>query len=73
MLKDGYWVWVAVDEVIEVKGWDKVGLTLFDNQLVEGGSVWQCCDVCVVCCASFGTFDCCVVQTGLYCSIYNTV
>jgi hypothetical protein len=26
---------------LKVKGWDKVGLTLFDNQLVEGGSVWQ--------------------------------
>jgi hypothetical protein len=35
MLKDGYG-WVAVGEMVEVKGWDKVGLTLFDNQLVAG-------------------------------------
>lgn len=35
MLKDGYG-WVAVGEIVEVKGWDKVGLTLFDNQLVAG-------------------------------------
>jgi hypothetical protein len=27
----------------------------------------------LLCCASFGAFVCCVVQTGLYCSIYNTV
>ena len=49
----------------EVKGWDKVGLTLFDNQLVAGLRADTCGNdtmYALLCCASFGAFNCCVVQ-----------